>query len=141
MRWIKKFEASSLSVRDDLKEFCEMNCAYLIDDDYKVMITRIDWDFNVFNHKQGYIIHFFKWVGGKRNFWEFLEVQDHFIPFLQRLSNQYEVIECVVDYFNVGKSSTRLSVDQVLNGGIEPNTLLSRVLIIVKRKRNPRRLG
>ena len=44
MKWIKKFEASSLrsEVRDELKEFCEINLAYLMDDDYHVMITRRD---------------------------------------------------------------------------------------------------
>ena len=38
----------------------------------------------------------------------------------------------MVDYFVVGKSSTKLSVDQVINGGIEPNKLITRILIIVE---------
>lgn len=137
MRWIKKFEASgsspSLRVRDELKEFCDINLAYLMDDDYHVMITRRDsLPYDSEYHKRGYIIHFYKWVGGKTDFFEFSEVEDHFIPFIQRLSKEYTIIECMVDYFAVGKSSTRLSVDQVINGGIEPNTLITRILIIVE---------
>ena len=137
MRWIKKFEASgsspSLRVRDELKEFCEINLAYLMDDDYHVMITRRDSLPSASpHHKQGYIIHFYKWVGGKTDFFELSEVEDHFIPFIQRLSKEYTIIECMVDYFAVGKSSTKLSVDQVINDGIEPNTLISRILIIVE---------
>ena len=137
MRWIKKFEASgsspSLRVRDELKEFCEINLAYLMDDDYHVMITRRDSLPSASpHHKQGYIIHFYKWVGGKTDFFEFSEVEDHFIPFIQRLSKEYTAIECVVDCFYLNSSTTRLSVDQVINGGIELNTLISRILIIVE---------
>jgi hypothetical protein len=134
MKHIKKFESLIVeSVKDDLKDFCEINLAYLMDDDYKIMITRRDSLPSVSpGHKPGHLIHFYKWIGGKTNFWEFSEVQDHFIPFLQRLSNQYEVIECVVDYFNVGKSGDWLSVEQVVNGAIVPDVLISRILIIVK---------
>jgi hypothetical protein len=134
MKHIKKFESLIVeSVKDDLKDFCEMNLAYLMDDDYKIMITRRDSLPSVSpGHKPGHLIHFYRWIGGKTNFWEFSEVQDHFIPFLQRLSNQYEVIECVVDYFNLGKSRDWLSVEQVVNGGILPDVLISRILIIVK---------
>jgi len=132
MKHIKNFNLIVESVKDDLKEFCEMNLAYLMDDDYKVMITRRDSLPSVSpGHKPGHLIHFYKWIGDRTNFWEFSEVQDHFIPFLQRLSNQYEVIECVVDYFTVAKSSTRLSVEQVVNGAIVPDVLISRILIIV----------
>jgi hypothetical protein len=143
MKYIKNFNLIVESVKDDLKEFCEMNLAYLMDDDYKVMITPLDFlkyfltvrrdslpSFSP-GHKQGHLIHFYRWIGGKTDFFELSEVEDHFIPFLQRLSNQYEVIECVVDYFTVAKSTTRLSVEQVVNGGIELNTLISRILIIV----------
>ena len=136
MKHIKKFEASgsspSLRVRDELKEFCDMNLAYLMDDDYHVMITRRDSLPSASpHHKQGYIIHFYKWVGGKTDFFELSEVEDHFIPFIQRLSKEYTIIECMVDYFAVGKSSTKLSVEQVVNGGITPGVLISRILIIV----------
>jgi hypothetical protein len=132
MKYIKNFNLIVESVKDDLKEFCEMNLAYLMDDDYKVMITRRD-SLPSFSpgHKPGHLIHFYRWIGGKTNFWEFSEVQDHFIPFLQRLSKEYTVIECVVDYFTVAKSSTRLSVEQVVNGAIVPDVLISRILIIV----------
>lgn len=134
MIYIKTFEGLiKESVKDDLKDFCEINLAYLLDEDYKIMITRRDNLPSVSPaHKPGHLIHFYKWIGGRTNFWEFSEVQDHLIPFLQRLSKEYTIIECVVDYFTVSKSSTRLSVEQVVNGGVEPNTLISRILIIIE---------
>ena len=134
MRFIKTFEGLiKESIKSDLKDFCEINLAYLLDEDFKVMITRRDSLPSVSPaHKPGHLIHFYRWVGDRTSFWEFSEVQDHFIPFLQRLSNQYEVIECVVDYFKVGVHSIRLSVEQVVNGGIAPDVLISRILIIVK---------
>ena len=133
MKHIKKFDSLILeSVKSELKEFCEMNLAYLMDEDFKVMITRRD-NLPSFSpgHKPGHLIHFYRWIG-KTDFFEFSEVEDHFIPFIQRLSKEYTSIECMVDYFAVRKSSTKLSVDQVINGGIELNTLISRILIIVE---------
>ena len=134
MKYIKKYSSLIVeSVKDDLKDFCEWNLAYLCDDDYKVMITRRDNLPSVSpGHKPGHLIHFYRWVGGRTNFWEFSEVEDHFIPFLQRLSKEYTVIECVVDYFKVGKSTTRLSFEQVIDGGIVPDVLISRILVIVE---------
>lgn len=131
MKYIKKYSSLIVeSVKDDLKDFCEWNLAYLCDDDYKVMITRRDNLPSVSpGHKPGHLIHFYRWVGGTTNFWEFSEVEDHFIPFLQRLSKEYTVIECVVDYF---KSTTRLSFEQVVDGGIVPDVLISRILVIVE---------
>ena len=134
MKHIKKFDSLILeSVKSELKEFCEMNLAYLMDEDFKVMITRRD-NLPSFSpgHKPGHLIHFYRWIGGKTDFFKLSEVEDHFISFIQRLSKEYTVIECVVDYFTVGKSTDRLSVDQVINGGIELNTLISRILIIVE---------
>lgn len=131
MKYIKKYSSLIVeSVKDDLKDFCEWNLAYLLDDDFKVMITRRDNLPSVSpGHKPGHLIHFYRWVGGTTNFWEFSEVEDHFIPFLQRLSKEYTVIEFVVDYL---KSTTRLSVEQVVNGGIVPDELISRILVIVE---------
>jgi hypothetical protein len=136
MKYIKKYSSLIVeSVKDDLKDFCEWNLAYLLDDDYKVMITRRDNLPSVSPaHKPGHLIHFYRWVSERTDFFELSEIEDHFIPFLQRLSNQYEVIECVVDYFTVAKSSTRLSVEQVINGGIVPDVLISRILVIVEQE-------
>ena len=139
MKYIKKYSSLIVeSVKDDLKDFCEWNLAYLLDDDYKVMIIGVSHPRrdNLHSvspgHKPGHLIHFYRWVGGRTNHWEFSEVEDHFIPFIQRLSKEYTVIECVVDYFTAVKSPTRLSVEQVVNGGIVPDVLISRILVIVE---------
>lgn len=130
MKWIKKFEASSLrsEVRDELKEFCEINLAYLMDDDYHVMITRRDSlpiDENY--HKKGLIIHFYRWHQGNREGFNWVEVENHFIPFIQRLSKEYTIIECIIDY---GATKYIIPIEDLLNG-IVPKRLIERILVIV----------
>jgi hypothetical protein len=147
MRWIKKFEASSLrsEVRDDLKEFCEWNLAYLLDDDYKVMITRRDsLPIDNSHHKKGLIIHFYRWHQGDREGFNWVEVENHFIPFLQRLSKEYTLVECIIDLSptidymtGVSSGSTKYIVPlkSLLKGdttGLPKKRLIERILIIVE---------
>ena len=69
MKYLKPFNENTENLKDELLDLCEGSLAYLMDDDYRVMITRrdslpIDSEY----HKRGYIIHFYKWVGGKTDF-------------------------------------------------------------------------
>ena len=70
MKYIKKLSSLIIeSIKSDLKEFCELNLAYLMDDDYKVMITRRDsLPIESSHHKKGLIIHFYKWESDEENF-------------------------------------------------------------------------
>ena len=139
MIYIKTFEGLiKESVKDDLKDFCEINLAYLLDEDYKIMITRRD-SMSIINpnHKKGHIIHFYKWQRTFRGTFRLDEVADHFIPFLKRLSNNYTLVQVLIDYDSVNK---KLSPDLLLNNDLQDllkdtiyeSLLISRILIIVE---------
>jgi len=82
MRWIKVFEDFNIS-QEDLKEFCEIHLAYLLDEQFILDIT--DKEGNPYHNSNDFIItlksvKFFKWD----------IIKDHFIPFLVRLKNEYD---------------------------------------------------
>lgn len=138
MRYIKKFDSLIVeSVREGLKEFCEMNLAYLLDDDYRVYITL---PYSSFFGKS-YIINFIKWRFDHKLSFSWEDIMDHFIPFLQRLSASYTVDdECFIDVpgnsqGNLGKTLV-LSVGSLIN---DPNIVnsfteneIGNIIIIVK---------
>jgi hypothetical protein len=116
MRWIKKFEASTnSSFRDELKEFCEMNLAYLMDDDYDCYYIR---DKSIWS--KGYIINFYKWTTHPNGrdvvklpfTWDM--IKDHFIPFLQRLSNSYKVVQLEL-VMQFGSTSYTVTLESLIN--------------------------
>jgi hypothetical protein len=132
MRFIKTFESLiQESIKDDLKEFCEINLAYLLDDDYTVMITRRD-NLPVFSlqHKPGHLIHFYRWTGNFKADFSWNEIEDQFIPFIQRLSNEYTFVECHIDYGAATKYV--VSLESLLNNEVPKERLIDRILVIVK---------
>lgn len=131
MKYIKKLSSLIIeSIKSDLKEFCELNLAYLMDDDYKVMITRRDsLPIDSSHHKKGLIIHFYKWESDEENF-KWNEIENHFIPFLQRLSKEYTLVECQIDY---GATKYIIPMEDLLNG-IVPKRLIERILVIVEQE-------
>jgi hypothetical protein len=101
MRTIKLFEDFSQDFVKELKDFCEMYLAYLTDEGFEVKITDekgvYDLDtyvldikkvsahanYTVGNHGVRNIDNSFKWG----------EVVDHFIPFYQMLSREYDLVK------------------------------------------------
>jgi len=100
MKYIKKFN-ESIDV-DDLREFCESNLAYLLDDyllrinpltlnsgaeaqmlQIRTSFPRYNSDTNTFSHPIG---HFF---------WN--DIKDYIIPFLKRLKKSYRIHEIIFD--------------------------------------------
>ena len=133
MKYIKKYSSLIIeSIKSDLKEFCELNLAYLYDEDYKVMITRRDsLPIDNPHHKKGLIIHFYKWESDDENF-KWGEIENHFIPFLQRLSNEYTVVECQIVYSNYNAPKYVLSVESLINEGLPKERLIESILVIVE---------
>ena len=133
MKYIKSYSSLIIeSIKTDLKEFCELNLAYLYDEDYKVMITRRDsLPIDNSHHKKGLIIHFYKWESDEENFkWD--EIENHFIPFLQRLSKQYTVVECQIVYSNYNAPKYVLSLESLINEGLPKERLIEDILVIVE---------
>ena len=135
MKYIKKLSSLIIeSIKSDLKEFCELNLAYLMDDDYKVMITRRDsLPIDSSHHKKGLIIHFYKWESDEENFkWD--EIENHFIPFLQRLSNEYTVVECQIVYSNYNAPKYVVSLESLISEGLPKERLIESILVIVEQE-------
>jgi hypothetical protein len=92
MRYLKRFnEAIS---QEDLKDFCEMYLAYLLDDGYALdfresgRITQIDLVMPKYNTPNG------SWApggGGPVGWMDWDQIKDSFIPFLKMLDREYDV--------------------------------------------------
>lgn len=79
MRYLKPFNEATDNFKEELKDFCETNLAYLLDDgrllveDSRDNLVRVQISFD------------------RDKDWN--EIKDHIIPFLIRLTNKYEVVE------------------------------------------------
>ena len=108
MKHLKRYnESLTPDGIDDLKEFCEMNLVYLMDEDFIVDIdSRFGTTGNVsFNLKRE--------LGFTWN-----EISDHFIPFLQRLSNKYVIIDRIMISFQGTGTRDTLPVESLINDNI-----------------------
>ena len=108
MKHLKRFnESLTPDEVDDLKDFCEVNLAYLLDEDFIVDIdSRFGTTGNVsFNLKRE---SGFTWN----------EISDHFIPFLQRLSNRYIIVDRVIISFQGTGTRDTLPVESLINDNI-----------------------
>ena len=68
---------------DELKDFCETNLVYLVDEDFVVEVS------NDYTHKNFHISILKEGSKYKGFTWE--EVKDYFIPFLTHLSRKYVI--------------------------------------------------
>ena len=79
MKHLKRFNEATDNFKQELREFCETNLAYLLDDgrllveDSRDNLVRVQLSFD------------------RDKDWN--EIKDHIIPFLIRLTNKYEVVE------------------------------------------------
>jgi hypothetical protein len=83
MRYIKPFnEAVGDTFAQDLKDFCEMNLAYLMDEELDISIMLVRGGLGL-SFKLTLVLD------DNPRLWN--DIKDHMIPFLTRLSNQYEL--------------------------------------------------
>ena len=111
MKHLKRYnESLTPDEVDDLKDFCEVNLAYLLDEDFIVDIdSRFGTTGNVsFNLKRE--------LGFTWN-----EISDHFIPFLQRLSNKYVIIDRIMISFQGTGVNTETRVESRVESLINDN--------------------
>jgi hypothetical protein len=90
MKHLKRFNESfeQQLTREELKDFCETNLAYLLDDGYEIYVKE-DRDSLLFaltipsdiSTEEDPDAGEFKWD----------DIKDHFIPFLTHLNNNYEI--------------------------------------------------
>jgi len=100
MRYLKPFnEAVGDAFAQDLQEFCELNLAYLLDDQ-EIEVTIFDY--------VGTSTRLLIELNQTPQLWD--EIKDHMIPFLTRLSNQYELRP----YSNKGGKNVSIEVTRDL---------------------------
>lgn len=87
MRYLKPFNEATDNFKEELKDFCETNLAYLLDDgrlvvgDSRDNLVRVQLNFDRYKD------------------WD--EIKDHIIPFFIRLTNKYEVVAKNTDNVDV----------------------------------------
>lgn len=90
MKHLKRYNESI--DENELKDFCEINLVYLLDDGFEIMISGNNFSGGSFksikitnprslDDRQDGTVNYFKWD----------DVKDHFIPFLTRLLNEYSI--------------------------------------------------
>ena len=87
MRYIKKYnESNSEGLTEEvIKDFCEINLAYLMDDGLKVLVSPDYFDLKVIDYK---VTLSFRLFANKR--WG--QIKDQVIPFLTHLRNEYDLV-------------------------------------------------
>jgi hypothetical protein len=87
MKYIKKYNESNSEVLDEqeIKDFCEMNLAYLLDDGLRVLVSPDYFDLKVIDYK---VTLSFRLFANKR--WG--QIKDQVIPFLTHLRNEYDLV-------------------------------------------------
>ena len=106
MKHLRRFnESLNEDEVDELKDFCEMGLAYLLDEDF---IVDID---SRFPGSTGNVSFNFKKESGFT--WD--EIADQFIPFLQRLSNRYIIVDRIRIGFLDRLNSAFVSFDSLVN--------------------------
>lgn len=91
MKYLRKFfESIDDDFENQLKDFCETNLAYLLDEGYKLTYKSYIDDYS----DEYYIIYLscFTRQNSKKFFtWE--DIKDYYLPFITRLSKEYEIPE------------------------------------------------
>ena len=130
MKHLKRFNESLQSDEvDQLKDFCEMSLAYLLDDGYKVSVSMMDKV--KYPEKQNIIVSLgLKGNMGYRLF-DWNDVKDYYIPFIQMLVRRYELlpynppweIPTSHVYFNTEGGFKYFSLEQVINDDVSIGSL------------------
>ena len=86
MRYLRKYnEESSDLTEDQIKDFCEMNLAYLMDDGLRVLVIELVEPFLLSSEYK--VTLSFRRVINKK----WIEIKDQIIPFLTHLRNAYNL--------------------------------------------------
>jgi hypothetical protein len=141
MRTIKLFEDFSQDFVKELKDFCEMYLAYLIDEGFEVKVTEEKGDTFILDiEKVSVHANYIDGVHGTRyidNSFKWGEVVDHFIPFYQMLSREYNLVKSAINLRQEMTLGTRVGWIWKNYTGVEdldPDTKIDKIQIPIKAK-------
>lgn len=153
MKYLKRiFEEVNRDEAVELKDFCEMYLAYLLDDsDWQITVTMKTMTYpdkgyyDVFIHRRYLVLPdgSLDSVGQiTRNsvFWD--DISDHFIPFFKVLIDNYELVPSVGRSMKDGSlvnnlvqfSGANVPKEKILNDLIPGNQPVRKIMFKVKRK-------
>ena len=138
MKYLKRvFEEVNRDEAVELKDFCEMYLAYLLDDsDWQMTITMKTQVYPDKGYYDVFIWKKYKVYGNPT--WD--DISDHFIPFFKVLTDNYELNTRYV--FHTGSlvnnlvefSGTNVPKEKILNDLIPGNQPVRKIMFKVKRK-------
>ena len=112
MKYLKRYNESLEGVETELRDFCETNLAYLIDDYFEIGVSGI-------RPKR---LNYFSISISNTGFFKWNDIKDQVLPFLIRISKKYKVINLVEFYFREGKGDKQeptrdiyISLEDILN--------------------------
>jgi hypothetical protein len=99
MRFLRKFN-ENLEDRLEIKDYCEMNLAYLIDEGFFIDVHEHSGGYynislrkNLTTNQHGVHTSYFKWS----------DIKDHYIPFILRIQKNYKLSS---DWINFTSSNS-----------------------------------
>jgi hypothetical protein len=141
MKYLKRiFEEVNHEEYKELKDFCEMYLAYLLDDsDWQIAITMKT---QVYPDKGYYDVFIWKKykVADSKPIWD--DISDHFIPFFKVLLDNYELVPSVGRSMRDGSlvnnlvnfSGANVPKEKILGNLIPGNQPVRKIMFKVKRK-------
>lgn len=132
MKHLKSFneDITSFNFEEELKDFCEMNLAYLIDEGTEISVGETQ-NGNIVKIRFDYF-----------KSWD--EIKDHIIPFATRLNNKYEMERNpMIDYDNVrfwthttksfpGFGSMTRKIENLINDDIWVSQSIDEMNLLIK---------
>ena len=91
MRYLKKFNESL--TQDEIRDFCEMHLVYLLDDGYELAFREIGRITQI-NFLKPNGVTPIRWTpgqGGQVDWFNWDDIKNRFIPFLQILNKEYDI--------------------------------------------------
>jgi len=149
MRYLRKFNESIDN--DQLTDLCDMCLAYLMDDGYEYNIKDFSWlntkviyfDNKQIENKSKY------WPYKNENFFKWVDIKDHFIPFLEMLSKDYKIREVSMDVLREYEKGTNVeqktfmertgSVNTLTKDRLDDNTEIKVISVVIDEKPKPRK--
>jgi hypothetical protein len=149
MKYLREFNESIDN--DHLTDLCDMCLAYLMDDGYEYYIKGFSWlhtrvvyfDNKQIENKSKY------WPYRNENIFKWVDIKDHFIPFLEMLSKDYKIREVSMDVLREYEKGTNVeqktfmeltgSVNTLIKDRLDDNTEIKVISVVIDEKPKPRK--